>query len=579
MKPITQKVQMLDNTVFDDARAEMLAAIDKICTENNLKYFAFAKLVVGAVHYNDFIPNGLKSTAEIGLLREDYNKLVEILYDKAEELDIIIKDRYPSGAKALQFIIGKRIVIEHEDLIVRDRADVVISAFDFVPDSEAEQKMYFRKVERLNKKYNKMVNLTPPATTVPMSARKVLPLFISSIYWQKRSPKKTYRKLLDTVTNSYKNTQYITRLIPKRSVLVKYDDIFPTQRIKVHGVEINAPKCVNYWTVAIDDALMEQTRTIQKIDLVLLEEFDRVCRKIGVGYFVCGGTMLGYMRHGGFIPWDDDIDVGMLRADYNKFLKEGGKYLGEDFFLQTRQSDPTIPYLFSKIRLNGTSYVTNYNEKRKFHKGICLDLFPFDYLPNSLNERQRFRASVNFWKNINHKLFNRYKEKAVYDEKPKSAYEWWARVYNEIRRLIVHMISLKFTQKLYIKKVTKYNAKAKEMGLTTVACYTPTYTHAEVETQMLPYQDITFEGVQAMGLKDMDAFLRMQYKNYMSLPNLHQRVGHDLVSWHIDDEIAQKYHIYEKKTKAELEEEQGIDPLQSLQETELEESAMENKHN
>lgn len=543
MKPITQRVEFKNHDVVNKVRADILEIIDDICTKNDLRYFCFSNLLVGAVHYNDFIPNGLSVMSEIGLLRDEYDKLVEILYKEAEKRDLEIIDRYPSGAKALQFTVGRPVRIEHDDLDVVDIATIVISAFDYVPDSDAERKMYFRKVEKLNKKYNNMVNLTPPATTVPMSARKVFSLFWRSLVYGTRNPKKTYRKLLKVV-RKYQNTEYMTRLVPKRSVLIRVDEVFPTKRIKVNHTEISAPRLHNKWTVEIDDKLMTQTRTIQKIDLVLLKEFDRVCRKIGVGYFICGGTMLGYARHGGFIPWDDDIDVGMLRADYDKFLKEGGKYLGEDFFLQTRQSDPKIPYLFLKIRLNGTSYITNYNELRKFHKGICLDLFPFDYIPNSLNERERFRNKVKFWANTHHKVINRYKEKAVYDEKPKTLYEWWSRVYNEIRRLIVHIIPLKFTQHLYIKKATMYNKKAKELGLTGVASFVPTYTHAEIK-DMIPYQDIDFEGVKAMGLKDMDSFLKMQYKNYMKLPLLHQRVGHDLVSWSIDDDIAEKYHIYD----------------------------------
>lgn len=543
MKPITQKVEFKHHNDVDRVRADILKALDEICTKNNLQYFCFSRLLVGAVHYNDFIPNGLKSPSEIGLMRDQYNKLVEILYKEAKNYELDIVDRYPSGAKALQFTVTKPVVIEQADLTVSDIASVVISAFDYVPDSEAERKMYFRKVEKLREKYKKMVDLTPPGTTVPMSLRKVFALFWGTLRYGSKNPKKTYRKLLKTVSK-YQNTNYITRLVPNRSVLVEYDKIFPTQRIRVNHAEINAPKTFNSWTVEINDALMEQTRTIQKIDLVLLKEFDRVCRKIGVGYFICGGTMLGYKRHGGFIPWDDDIDVGMLRADYNKFLKEGGKHLGEDFFLQTRKSDPKIPYLFSKIRLNGTSYITNYNELRDFHKGICLDLFPFDYIPNSLPARRQFHNKVRFWSNLHNKVINRHKEKVKYETRSKTFYEWWARRYNEFRRKLVHLVPLKLTQKLYIKKATKYNAKAKELGLTTVASFVPTYTYADVD-KMIPYQDINFEGVKTMALKDIEGFLTMQYKNYMELPLMHQRVGHDLISWHIDDEIAKKYHIYD----------------------------------
>ena len=138
----------------------------------------------------------------------------------------------------------------------------------------------------------------------------------------------------------------------------------------------------------------------------LIKEFDRVCQELGLGYFVCGGTMLGYMRHKGFIPWDDDVDVAMLRADYDRFLSEAPNLLGKEFFLQIRETDPTIPYLFSKIRLNGTEYCTEYNKDRAYHKGICLDIFPFDYVPNDLKERELFVKEVIGLANAHHTMAN-----------------------------------------------------------------------------------------------------------------------------------------------------------------------------
>lgn len=542
MKPITQRVSFTNNDIANRARADLLTIIDNICKEHNLRYFGYRDVLVGAVHYNDFIPNGLESSTEVGLLRDEYDKLCELLYKHENDYDYTIVDRYKSGAKMLNIIIAKEIKIEQKDVTITDLATVEINAFDYLPESEAEQKLYLRKIDRLLNNYEKMVNLTPPATDVPMNLRKVFFLFMNTLLYGKRNPKKPYHKLFDAV-KKYQNTKCITQLIPKRSVELNIDDVFPLKRIKLNHTEINIPRVHNKWTVEIDDKLMEQTRTIQKIDLVLLKEFDTVCRKIGVNYFICGGTMLGYKRHGGFIPWDDDIDVGMLRADYDKFKKEAGKYLGEDFFLQTRKSDPKIPYLFSKVRLNGTGYITNYNEKRDFHKGICLDLFPFDYIPNSLNERQRFMNKVLFWANIHHVVVNRHKEKEVYNSKPESLYEWWARIYNELRRKLIHLIPLKLTQYMYIKKATTYNSKAKELSLTGVASFLPTYTYAEVKD--IKYQDIDFEGVRVMALKDMDKFLTMQYGDYMKLPLQHQRVGHDLIRWFVSDEIADKYHIYD----------------------------------
>ena len=72
---------------------------------------------------------------------------------------------------------------------------------------------------------------------------------------------------------------------------------------------------------------------IQKLELKILKEIIRICKKENIEYFLIGGSALGAIRHGGFIPWDDDIDVGMTRENYDNFLRVAEQYLGEEFFL------------------------------------------------------------------------------------------------------------------------------------------------------------------------------------------------------------------------------------------------------
>ena len=113
--------------------------------------------------------------------------------------------------------------------------------------------------------------------------------------------------------------------------------------------------------------------------LVILEEFDRVCKMIGVSYMLFAGSMLGAVRHRGFIPWDDDIDVIMLRKDYERLLSEADRFLDkEKFYLQGEFSEHW-PMFFSKMRLNGTVCTEKYRPKdREAHSGIYIDIFPCD---------------------------------------------------------------------------------------------------------------------------------------------------------------------------------------------------------
>ena len=133
----------------------------------------------------------------------------------------------------------------------------------------------------------------------------------------------------------------------------------------------------------------------QQALLVLLREFDRVCRFLNIPYVLFAGTMLGAVRHQGFIPWDDDLDVMMLREDYERFLREADAILeGERFFLQKEFSEHW-PMFFSKLRLNGTTCLEKYHPKDpEIHQGVYMDIFPCDCaFGTGIGRRLQFLAS------------------------------------------------------------------------------------------------------------------------------------------------------------------------------------------
>ena len=133
----------------------------------------------------------------------------------------------------------------------------------------------------------------------------------------------------------------------------------------------------------------------QQALLVLLGEFDRVCEQLNIPYVLFAGTMLGAVRHQGFIPWDDDLDVMMLREDYERFLREADSVLDtEKFFLQKEFSEHW-PMFFSKLRLNGTTCLEKYHPRDpQIHQGVYIDLFPCDKaFGTELGRRLQFAAS------------------------------------------------------------------------------------------------------------------------------------------------------------------------------------------
>ena len=133
----------------------------------------------------------------------------------------------------------------------------------------------------------------------------------------------------------------------------------------------------------------EELKKIQAVELVALKEFIRVCELLKLEYFVDGGTALGAIRHRGFIPWDDDVDIAMPRSDYRKFCKEANKYLSKDFFLQSPYNDKNCPYYYSKLRVNGTEFIEYCNRKVNMHQGIYIDIFPFDEVPDDEKDNIR----------------------------------------------------------------------------------------------------------------------------------------------------------------------------------------------
>lgn len=117
----------------------------------------------------------------------------------------------------------------------------------------------------------------------------------------------------------------------------------------------------------------------QKALLLLLKEFDRICRKLEIPYFLFAGTLLGAVRHKGFIPWDDDLDVIMLRKDYIRFLKEAPAVLNSNAFYLQAEFSEHWPMFFSKLRINGTTCLEKYKPKDPLiHQGVYMDIFPCD---------------------------------------------------------------------------------------------------------------------------------------------------------------------------------------------------------
>ncbi len=139
-------------------------------------------------------------------------------------------------------------------------------------------------------------------------------------------------------------------------------------------------------------------REAQKVMLQLLKEFDMICKKHKLCYWIDHGTLLGAVRDNGFIPWDDDLDVTMPREDYERFLSIAEKELPETIFLQTKETDPFAHVHHAKLRDRNSTYIEGWEDEKTIysHQGIFIDIFPVNYIVQS--RANMYRRLVNFSK-------------------------------------------------------------------------------------------------------------------------------------------------------------------------------------
>lgn len=144
-------------------------------------------------------------------------------------------------------------------------------------------------------------------------------------------------------------------------------------------------------------------REFQKRSVILLETVDRVCREHGLTYYIIAGTLLGARRHKGFIPWDDDMDIAMMRHDYDILLENADKWLPEGFKIVDNIRNPRYPKYFAKMEDCSTTLVENWY--LGYAGGIYIDIFPLDEVPDNKLLRAFHFYRFNLLRRIEYLLF------------------------------------------------------------------------------------------------------------------------------------------------------------------------------
>lgn len=252
---------------------------------------------------------------------------------------------------------------------------------------------------------------------------------------------------------------------------------------------------------------------LQSVQIEILEEIVRICEKHNLRYFLAFGTLLGAIRHKGFIPWDDDLDIGMPRDDYEKFMKVAKEELDERFFLQDTQIQPGYWLTFAKVRKNHTLFEepSLVNMSEDIHKGIFVDIFPHDYVKK--NHGLFLRIQFILSKAI---IETMYYKAGVFD-KSMLRYGALDAIFQCFSMQTLGRIQEKII-KLQGGKNAKYLADFQTTGNYLDAIYPVEWFY--------PLQDGEFAGKHFKIPNEWDAYLRATYGDYMVLPKEEDRVNH-----------------------------------------------------
>lgn len=265
-------------------------------------------------------------------------------------------------------------------------------------------------------------------------------------------------------------------------------------------------------------------RKLQLTQVEILKDVDVFCKENNITYFISYGTALGAVRHGGFIPWDDDIDICMPRKDYERFEMLAKKGMGDKYDILNITDTPGYISAFVKVSKKGTRFVEATNTNEEYEQGIFMDVFPYDYA--SSNEEERKKDFQKAWILARICMLCEIGDPII-PQNIVGLKRTIAQIGCKAVHIFLKLIGLdkKKVYKKYLKHVTKYNDVE---GMVYMADYSeiiPERTTMK-EEELFPVCSIEFEGMTFECPKNIDSYLKKVYGNYMKLPSVEERHNH-----------------------------------------------------
>ena len=254
---------------------------------------------------------------------------------------------------------------------------------------------------------------------------------------------------------------------------------------------------------------MQVPQQIKDCLLKLLDKVVAVCDEHGLRYYLAGGSVLGAIRHKGFIPWDDDIDIYLFREDYEKIQKLPTSVWGDEFRLAFYTNTPNYTYDFIKIELTNTSVIERYHPN--YHGGVFLDIFPLDFVPNDLEKRQQQLSKVK-------PLTKDYVDAFIKNDCDcSSLWEVIALKLLRLRNRDKHVL-YQWEEIVGLKNVAELND---------IVDFHSPWMHRPMPFEYISDGvEVEFEGKYYRVPSNYDAYLKHVYGDYMQLPPVEKRVGH-----------------------------------------------------
>lgn len=247
---------------------------------------------------------------------------------------------------------------------------------------------------------------------------------------------------------------------------------------------------------------------LKNVQLRILDYVDKFCRENNIEYSLAAGTLLGAVRHKGFIPWDDDIDIALYRKDYDMLLAHAEEWLPENYNIITADKDIRYPKYFAKIEDTNTTLVENFS--LGYIGGIYVDIFPLDDVPNN-----------KLLRNIHYRKFHFYRKLQYYAYR--NPYKHGKGIGATLMALFQKFLSKKSLHQAMQRVITEYNEHTDCDYVMTHDDGTCAYPKSCLQTP----RKYLFENREFDGPTDANIFLSSYYgKDYMQLPPVEKRRSH-----------------------------------------------------